>query len=211
MQGLRRRQHLRAPAAERNKCKDCSGSGICEHQRQRNSCKDCLLAKDAAAESERTKKGERERGTEWEREKELGYGGGSAGDRCRAQMGGRAGGRAREQVERFKETEPDTHGINRISTKHNSQGADGDKVAVEYKLEVLSEGGAAGVGVGDCGRDAQDMEDDQKVWRAASHEMESNVGSKSKRSDSAPHMGWREYIAVSGRLYYHPKATKTTQ
>ena len=47
----------------------------------------------------------------------------------------------REQVERFKETEPDTHGINRISTKHNSQGADGDKVAVEHKLEVLSEGG----------------------------------------------------------------------
>jgi hypothetical protein len=126
-------------------------------------------------------------------------------------MGGRAGGGAREQVARFKESEPDTYGINKISTKHNSQGADGDKVAVGYKLEALSEGRDAGVGVGDCGRDAQDREDSKKMRRAASHTMESNVGSSSKRSDSAPHKGWREYIAASGRLYYHHKATKTTQ
>jgi len=82
---------------------------------------------------------------------------------------------------------------------------------VEYTLEVLSEGGAAGVGVGDCGRDEQDREDCKKMRRAASHEMERNVGSKSKRNDSAPHMGLREYIAASGCLYYHHKATKTTQ
>jgi len=111
-------------------------------------------------------------------------------------MGGMASGVAREQVERFKESESDTYGINKISTKHNSRGADGDKVAVEYKLEALSQGRDAGVGVGG-GRDTQDREDGKKMRRAASHEMESNVGSKSKRSDSPPHMGECRYISCS--------------
>jgi hypothetical protein len=31
------------------------------------------------------------------------------------------------------------------------------------------------------------------------------------RSEAKPQDGWREFIAGSGRLYYHHKATKTTQ
>jgi len=39
----------------------------------------------------------------------------------------------------------------------------------------------------------------------------SGINAGNKRSNKAPHKGWREYIAASGRLYYHHKATNTTQ
>ena len=93
----------------------------------------------------------------------------------------------------------------------------GDKVASRDTVETLSHGGAAGAGVGDHGRGAEDRVEDQKVRRAVSHDFKednggtTNTGSESKRSGSAPHKGWREYIAASGRLYYHHKTTKTTQ
>lgn len=40
-------------------------------------------------------------------------------------------------------------------------------------------------------------------------ERRRNAGSK--KSSSGAQNGWREFIAASGRLYYHHKATKTTQ
>jgi len=118
-------------------------------------------------------------------------------------------------VKGTKQSESCTYDIGKILTKHTSQGVDSDKTASGHTVQTLSDGGCAGAGVGDHGRGAEDRVSGKKVRRAVSHDLEgnggNNAGSKSKRSDSAPNKGWREYIASSGRLYYHHKATKTTQ
>jgi len=49
----------------------------------------------------------------------------------------------------------------------------------------------------------------QQLTRDLEGQFRNNAGSK--RSDKAPYKGWREYIAASGRLYYHHKPTNTTQ
>ena len=48
MQGMQGIEHLRAPKHkkqmkrnQRNQCRECKGSGICEHQRVRSRCRDC--------------------------------------------------------------------------------------------------------------------------------------------------------------------------
>jgi len=204
-------EHLR----ERSKCKDCGGSGICEHQRQRSSCKDCggssicqhqrqrRTCKDCRKPKDKTE--ERDKGKGREREKDVEHGGDSAGDQCQLQM-------ADGVEEQVKGT-----GIDKILTKYTtSHGVNCDKVASGDTVQTLSDSRAAGAGVGDHGRGTEDRVEDKKVRRAVSHDLEednggTNTGSESKRSDSAPHKGWREYIAASGRLYYHHKATKTTQ
>ena len=187
----------------RRQCKDCGGGGICEHQRQRGHCKDCRKLKDKAEE--------KEKGKEREPEQDVEHGGHSAGDQCQLQIVDRV----EERVKGTKQSESCTYGIDKILTKHTSQGVDSDKTASGDTVQTLSDGGGAGTGVGDHGRGVEDKVSGQKVQRAVSHDLEGNGGnnasSKSQRSDSAPHKGWREYIAVSGRLYYHHKATKTTQ
>jgi len=55
------------------------------------------------------------------------------------------------------------------------------------------------------GKDTEDCTVGDKV----EGHVRSNAGSK--RSDRATHKGWREYIAASGRLYYHHKTSNTTQ
>ena len=129
--------------------------------------------------------------------------------------GGRGRWWAQGQVEGTQESESDTHDLHSVLTKHTSRGANGAKVHETHTEHPRSDGRTAGAGVGDHGRDAEDGMIGEKVRRVASHDSEgnagSNTGSKSKRSDSAPYEGWREYIAASGRLYYHHKATKTTQ
>jgi len=120
-----------------------------------------------------------------------------------------------ERVTGTKQSESSTYGIDKILTKHTSQGADGDKTASRDTVQTPSDGGAAGAGVRDHGKGEEDRVSGKKVRRAVSHDVEgnggNNTGNKSERSDSAPHKGWREYIAASGRLYYHHKETKTTQ
>jgi len=41
----------------RSQCKDCGGSSICEHQRRRSRCKDCRNVNDKTTEKEKGKKG----------------------------------------------------------------------------------------------------------------------------------------------------------
>jgi len=41
VQRLRQQWNLRTPAGVRSQCKDCGGSGLCEHQRVRSKCEDC--------------------------------------------------------------------------------------------------------------------------------------------------------------------------
>jgi len=187
----------------RRQCKDCGGGGICEHQRQRGHCKDCRKLKDKAEE--------KEKGKEREPEQDVEHGGHSAGDQCQLQIVDRV----EERVKGTKQSESCTYGIDKILTKHTSQGVDSDKTASGDTVQTLSDGGGAGAGVGDHGRGVEDRVSGKKVRRAVSHDLEGNGGnnasSKSQRSDSAPHKGWREYIAASGRLYYHHKATKKTQ
>ena len=68
-------------------------------------------------------------------------------------------------------------------------------------------------GGGHRGKDAENRAAGDNVRQPPSQDLEGHVRSnaKGKRSDRAPHKGWREYIAASGRLYYHHKATNTTQ
>jgi len=107
----------------RRQCKDCGGSSFCEHQRRRSQCKDCRQVNAKRAESERPKKGERQK----EKEKEKGPKNlGVFLQETRAESKWGEGG-AQEQVEGTKEPEIDTCSMNVILTKHISQDADGDK------------------------------------------------------------------------------------
>jgi len=64
-------------------------------------------------------------------------------------------------------------------------------------------------GGGHHGKDAENRAAGDNVRQVLEGHVRSNA--RSKKSDRAPHKGWREYIAASGRLYYHHKATNTTQ
>jgi len=68
-------------------------------------------------------------------------------------------------------------------------------------------------GSGRPGKNVDDQAVGDNVRQPPSQDFEGHVRSnaRSKRSYRAPHEGWREYIAASGRLYYHHKATNTTQ